>query len=153
MKNNRFKLTPAVYLILKQGDNVLLSQRANTGYQDGNYSLVAGHLEGNELATEAMIREAKEEANIDITSSDLTFAHVSHRLNRGQENQERIDLFFVAEKWKGKVKNNEPNKCSDLSWFDIHNLPSNMLPLIRNVLKDVASDISYSEYLTEPIDE
>jgi 8-oxo-dGTP pyrophosphatase MutT (NUDIX family) len=66
----RFKLIPAVYLILRRNDEVLLLRRANTGYQDGKYSLIAGHLDGDELATEGMIREAKEEAGIVIVKED-----------------------------------------------------------------------------------
>lgn len=34
-------LIPASYLILKQGNKILLSRRENTGYEDGNYSLVS----------------------------------------------------------------------------------------------------------------
>lgn len=40
----RFKVVPAVYLVLRRGEGVLLLRRANTGYQDGKYSLIAGHL-------------------------------------------------------------------------------------------------------------
>jgi 8-oxo-dGTP diphosphatase len=64
---HRFKRIPAVYLILRRDSQVLLLKRANTGYQDGKYSLIAGHLEGDELATEATAREAKEEAGISVT--------------------------------------------------------------------------------------
>ena len=73
----RFKLIPAVYLLLRQDDKILLLRRANTGYQDGNYSLIAGHLDGDELATEGIIREAKEEAGITISKADLNFVHVA----------------------------------------------------------------------------
>lgn len=90
----RFKLITAVYLVLRKGDRVLLSQRANTGYQDGMYGLVSGHLDGDELSTEAMVREAKEEIEIEINSSDLKFVHIAHRLNRNQPGYEMFDLFF-----------------------------------------------------------
>lgn len=38
MSKDRFKLIPAVYLLLRQDNEVLLLRRANTGYQDGKYS-------------------------------------------------------------------------------------------------------------------
>lgn len=147
----RFKLIPAVYLLLRQNDEVLLLRRANTGYQDGKYSLIAGHLDGDELATTGIIREAKEEAGISIAESDLHFVHVAHRLTRGKIGQERIDLFFECSKWEGNVKNNEPNKCDDLSWFTLSNLPSETLPLIRIVLRSVTAGVSFSEHTVEPI--
>jgi len=36
-----FKLISTVYLLLRRDDELLLLRRANTGYQDGRYSLVA----------------------------------------------------------------------------------------------------------------
>lgn len=140
-----------MYVLLRDGDKVLLSRRANTGYQDGMYSVVAGHVEGDELATNAMVREAREEAGIKIEPSDLRLVHMAHRLGRGQIGEERIDLFFECTKWNGEIMNMEPEKCDDLSWFDVHDLPDTMLPFVRNVIMDIQSGIVFSEYETEPV--
>ena len=147
----RFKLIPAVYLVLRRNNDVLLLRRANTGYQDGKYSLIAGHLDGDELGTDAIAREAKEEAGIVIDTKKLKFVHIVHRLSRNQLGQERIDLFYELWEWKGGVTNKEPEKCDDLSWHNLDNLPENMLPLIKHVLQDISSKVYYSEYVEEPI--
>jgi len=147
--NERFKLIPAVYLLLRKEDKVLLLQRANTGYQDGKYSVVAGHMDGDELGTAAIIREAKEEAGIDLKPEDLKFVHLVHRLNR-ETGDERMDVFYEAFNWSGEITNIEPYKCSDLSWFSLDALPENMIPLIRNVLNRVKGGEYYSEYEVEP---
>jgi len=147
---DRFKLIPSVYLLLRSKGKILLLRRANTGYQDGTYSLIAGHLDGDELGTEGMIREAKEEAGITVLAKDLKLVHTAHRLSRNQVGQERVDLFFEATKWEGKIVNNEPEKCDDLSWFDVDNPPHQMLPFIRLVIEDVENGINYSEYTEEP---
>lgn len=152
MTKERFKLIPAVYLVLRKDNKVLLLRRANTGYQDGKYGLIAGHLDGDELGTAAMVREAKEEAGIDIDPNKLKFVHIAHRLSRNEVGQERVDLFYELREWRGKITNTEPEKCDDLSWFDIDSLPDNMLPFVKHVLNDVNSGINYSEYLTEPDD-
>src|SRR6266568_3972653 len=102
------------------------------------------------LATDAIAREAKEEAGITVNPKDLKFVHVAHRLSRNQAGQERIDLFYELSNWQGEITNSEPEKCDDLSWFNINGLPDNMLPLIKLVLEDVAKGISYSEYVEEP---
>ena len=146
---NRFKLIPAVYLILRRNNEVLLLQRANTGYQDGKYSVIAGHMDGNELGTAAIIREAKEEAGIDLAPEALKFVHLVHRLNKGS-GDERIDIFYEAYGWSGEVLNAEPHKCSDLSWFSLDQLPDDTIPLIRNVLNSVNANRHYSEYELEP---
>jgi len=151
MNEERFKLLTGVYLILRRGDEVLLLRRANTGYQDGKYSLVAGHLDGDELATVAMAREAKEEAGITIDPKELKLVHTDHRLRRGEPGQERIELFFEASKWEGEIVNNEPHKHDDLSWHPINNLPTETIAYIRNALTRVSQGITFSEYEIEPV--
>lgn len=148
---DRFKLIPAVYLVLRRGNEVLLLRRANTGYQDGNYSVIAGHLDGDELAADGMVREAKEEAGITIDPKSLKLVHTGHRLSRNEVGQERIDLFFEATQWQGEVTNAEPDKCDDLSWYSLDNLPDNMLPFVKLVLIDIAHGVNYSEYTEEPV--
>ena len=110
VQKQRFKLIPCVFLILRRGDEVLLSRRINTGYQDGKFGVVAGHVEGDELATHALAREALEEAGIAVRPEDLRFVHVAHRLSRGEVGQERLDLFYEASVWQGEVTNQEPEK-------------------------------------------
>ena len=81
--SERFKLTSAVYLILRKENEVLLLQRANSTYHNNMYGLVAGHVDGNELGSSAMIREAKEEAGIELKPENLRFVHLVHTLKRG----------------------------------------------------------------------
>ena len=108
-------------------------RRFQTGWEDGNYSVVAGKVEGGESALLAMVREAKEEADINIDPSDLTCGHTMHRRNPCGE--EWIDFFFLCSRWEGVVRNTEPHKCDDLSWFPRQNLPSNTIPYIRAAIE------------------
>ncbi|MBI2327315.1 NUDIX domain-containing protein [Candidatus Curtissbacteria bacterium] len=89
---SRFKLIPAVFLILARNNKILLLRRFNTGWEDGNYTLVSGHLNGDESATVAICREAKEEADLIINPNDLEIVHVMHRKTDSVEN-ERIDFY------------------------------------------------------------
>lgn len=139
----RFKLIPAVYLFLVDGENILLLRRFNTGYEDGNYSLVAGHADGKETMTSAMIREAKEEANIVLDCNKLDLALTMHRWCGDHE---RVDLFFVADKWEGDVQNMEPNKCDDFSWFPLKQLSGNIIPYIRTAINCYMKGDKYCEF-------
>lgn len=148
MPKQRFKLIPACYLVLFKDGRTLLSRRANTGYEDGNYSLVAGHLDGQETFRQAMVREAKEEAGIILNSSDLKVAHVMHRfaVPNVPALRERIDVFLKADEWEGEPQNMEPHKCDDLRWFSLGNLPKNVIPCIGQALECIKNNIFYSEF-------
>ena len=44
----------AVYLLLIRDGQILLLRRYNTGYEDGNYGVIAGHVERDERVTTAL---------------------------------------------------------------------------------------------------
>jgi len=76
----RFTFVAAVHLFLVGTDGaVLLLRRCNTGYEDGNWSVVAGHLDGSEEVKTAAIREAREEVGVTIDPADLAIVGVMHR--------------------------------------------------------------------------
>jgi 8-oxo-dGTP pyrophosphatase MutT (NUDIX family) len=117
---------PASYLFLMRGDKVLLLQRANTGYGDGSYGVIAGHVDKGESFTDAMIREANEEAGILLDRDKIKIAHIQHKKSES-DGSERVDAYFVATERNGEIQNKEPHKCSDLLWFPIDDLPENMI--------------------------
>ena len=136
---------PAVYLLLEQNGKILIGRRCNTGYQDGNYNLPSGHVENGELPKAATIREAKEEINIDLTEEDIEFVHVSYRPPH-DETGNRVDLFFHATRWSGKLMNAEPHKCDDLRWVHPRDLPANMTPHVAAIIGYIWDGIRYSEF-------
>ncbi len=144
----RFKITPAVYLVLIRDQRILLLRRYNTGHYDGHYSFVAGHLEGGETVRRAMVREAREEAGLEINADDLEVVHVMNRISQSnpEYKNERIDVFLKTEKWAGEPKNREPDKCDDLAWFDLDNLPENVIPYIKQVIDCLDKNLLYSEW-------
>lgn len=146
MANGRHKIIPASYLVLFKDNKVLMLRRFNTGYEDGNYSLPAGHVEENETFTQCVIREAKEEIGVSVDSKNLQVVHVMQRDSKTEKDNERIDTFLKAEIWSGEIKNTEPNKCDDLSWFDLDNLPDNTIPYIKQALENIREDIFYSQF-------
>ncbi len=137
----RFRPKSAAYLMLMKDNQILLSRRFNTGWMDGMYSLISGHLDGNESVNEAMIREAFEEAVIIVKSEDLIPATVIHRKS---PDEEYIDFFFVITKWQGEVVIGEPNKCDEMSWFSLDHLPDNILPYIKEALYNFENKIAFS---------
>lgn len=145
---NRATLVGAVHLILlNPSDELLLTRRANTGYEDGNYSVPAGHIDPGESATDAMIREASEEIGITLHQTSLALAHVMHRRSVGHDctNSERVDFWFTAAFWDGEPVNREPHKCDDMTWRPMNRLPANVVRYVRRALEYVQSGVTYSE--------
>jgi 8-oxo-dGTP pyrophosphatase MutT (NUDIX family) len=65
----------AAHLLLRREDgSILMIRRANTGYQDGKWSVPAGHVDPDESATDALVREALEELDIKLDRSSVVFA-------------------------------------------------------------------------------
>jgi ADP-ribose pyrophosphatase YjhB (NUDIX family) len=137
----RFKLVPETHLLLVRDDRILLLRRCNTGYEDGKYSVIAGHMDGAETARAAICREALEEAGIELTPDDLAFAQVVHRADR----DERVSFFFSAERWRGEPRNLEPHKADDFRWFPLERLPDDMVPYVRGAIERWRAGALYGE--------
>lgn len=139
----KFKLIPEAHVFLMNGnDEVLLLRRFNTGFEDGKYSVIAGHIDGNEEVRAAAIREAREEAGIEIRPEDIEVVGVMHR----KSEEERVGFFLAATRWHGHVVNAEPHRCDDLSWHSVHNLPDNMVPYVRRALENYLKGRFYDSY-------
>lgn len=141
--STRFTYIGSAYLFLIKDNQILLQRRFNTGFEDGNYGVPAGHLDGGETAREGCAREIREEIGVTIKPEDLTVVHVMHRK---AAKDERIDFFMAATVFEGEIINNEPNKCDDLSWFPLDNLPENMVQYVRVALDHYRQENTYSEY-------
>jgi 8-oxo-dGTP diphosphatase len=143
MPTGYFRFIAAVHLFLIRNDAVLLLRRANTGYADGQYSVIAGHLNGDEQVVTAAIREANEEAGVVIDPSDIEVVGVMHRK---LDDHERIDFFLTASRWRGEVLNREPDKCDDLSWFSLEDLPDNVVPYVLRAIANYRAGVRFDSF-------
>ena len=90
-KPERFRVVPAAYVLLRQGDDVLLQLRQNTGYRDGFWAAAAaGHVEAEESVVEAAMREAAEEIGVVISAADLRPLCAMHRTHGNHRRSHRI---------------------------------------------------------------
>ena len=139
----KFGLIPDAHIFLmNDSDEILLLRRCNTGYEDGKYSVIAGHLDGCEEVRTAAIREAREEGGIEIRLSDIEVVGVMHK----NVEEERVSFFLAASRWQGDVINMEPDRCDDLSWHSVHDLPPNMVPYVRQALENFLNGRFYSSW-------
>lgn len=127
------KFRSAVHLFFfNQQGRTLLSLRCNTGYMDGWYSVVAGHIEPGETIEQASMREAREEIGVELAPEEIEVVGVMHR----RDGEERIDFFIHVHTWRGQPANQEPEKCDCIDWFSPDDLPENTVPYVRRALQN-----------------
>jgi 8-oxo-dGTP diphosphatase len=131
-----------IHLLFIRENQILLARRFNTGYRDGEYSVPAGHLDGNETVIAAGMREAKEEVGVEVEAGDMTFSSVMHRI----EGDERVDFFVQVHMWQGGIVNAEPEKCDDLRWVNLNELPENTIPYVRRAISNHLNGITFDEF-------
>lgn len=141
MTPERFTLRAAVFLLAIKDNQTLLLRRRNTGWRDGYFDLVAGHIDGNESLIDALIREAKEEVGLVIAPEDVKFVHLSHT----QFDNEYFTVFFEVTKWVGEPKIMEPHHADRLQWFPLDDLPENLTPSSALGLAGYQKHTLYSE--------
>lgn len=105
--------SPAVIMLITRGDEVLLGRSAR--FPEGMYSTLAGFVDPGESAEDAVRREIREEAGIEITeprwfgSQSWAFPH-------------SLMLGFTAEWAAGEIEP-DMDELEDLQWFTRDALP------------------------------
>ena len=110
-------------------------------------ALPAGHVDEGENVYDAAIREAREELSITITKQDIIDTFVVNRRNKSLPPY--FDVYFEISSYKGQIKINEPEKCSELKWVDINNLPNDMIDFEIDAIKKRQRKITFSTIDTD----
>ena len=126
----RAKLPVVAHVFLLREGRVLLARRAGTGFEDGSFGPVGGHLDGGEPATAAAARECVEEIGVELEPDDLTFAGITHY---GSPPGEGIDLFFTATRWVGEPR--PLADCNELRWCRPDDLPDPTPRFVRRAVE------------------
>jgi mutator protein MutT len=136
-----YKQQVIVRVILRDGDKILLMKKHKR--KDNRHSLPGGRVEVGEALKAALIRETMEEIGVQIQPKNLRLVHlVSSRDRRASY----VHIYFAAQKWKGEIRNLEPEKCDSLHWVDISQLPDNFLPPNGMAIRKYLNNILYSEF-------
>ena len=105
-------------IILNDKNQILLSRRINR-FGEGTYCLIGGKLKNGETFEECAIRELKEEADLEVKQEDLEVINISTTIT----NITFLQIALLVKKYKGIPKIMEANKCDDMQFFDLDNLP------------------------------
>jgi len=124
MKEN-FK--SSVHMLIMDGEKVLIQKRKGTKLWPSYYALPAGHIDKGENQYDALVREAKEELDIILDTNDVINEYVVLRRNYFKIDNKvlepYIDYYFEIIKYQGIPNIVEKDKCDELLWVDVNNLP------------------------------
>ncbi len=126
----RFTLPVVAHVFLVRGESVLLARRAGTGFEDGKYGPVGGHLEPGEIICQAAVRECEEELGVRLEADALEMLGVTHYTSPTGDG---LDFFFRATRWAGEPTPVEG--CDDLLWCRPDELPETTIPFVRRALE------------------
>ena len=147
-KKERYTIRCAVFLILSKFEDgkeyTLLQKRFHTGLLDGQYDVAcSGHLEPEETLKEAMIRETKEEIGIVVKKENLSYVSTIHAKF---SDAEYLLVSFHASIFDGVPEIREPDKCNELRWVPIHDLPKEIIDTRKMMIEDYLHSNTYQEY-------
>jgi len=111
-----------VNVFVLKDEKLLLGKRKNV-FGAGTWGLIGGHLEPGETMIDAAKREILEETGLEI--KDLIFSNLVN--NCGQE-EHYLQIGFVATEFSGEPYIKEPDRCEELRWFNLNELPKDLFP-------------------------
>ncbi|MFE5677787.1 NUDIX domain-containing protein [Streptomyces erythrochromogenes] len=141
-----------VHLLLRQGDELLMSRRREQPVFPGMWQVPAGLMEDHEPATVAAAREFAEETGAAVDPAHLQLVHLMHHVS-AYGGARRIAFFFATDRWTGAIGNPEPEKCTGWVWHKTSSLPAPLPPYLAVALQHIADGILYSEFAWPTTDE
>lgn len=108
------RISPCIIVLITRGREVLLAQ-GEKHREQGWYSTLAGFIESGESAEQAVLREVKEEVNVELTN-------LQYLNSQAWPFPNQLMLGFQAE-YAGGTIIPAKGEIADAQWFDIDDLP------------------------------
>ncbi len=108
-------------LVINDQNQVLLGKR-KSGYNSGTYGLPGGRVDGDERMVDGAVRELQEETG--LVAKEIKYVGV---VKEWQQTKNFIHFIYVCKAWDGQPETMEPGKCDGWGWYDLDDLPENVL--------------------------
>lgn len=109
-------------IVLNDKNQILMGERKNA-YGAGLFGMPGGRIELKEPLVKAVKRELLEETGLIVKSCE--YIGVARELQKGGN---FIHFGFVVKNIYGVPQNLEPDKCIKWEWFNLDEVPGQMLP-------------------------
>jgi 8-oxo-dGTP diphosphatase len=117
-------------LVVDEAGRALLTLRRRPP-EAGCWSILGGRVEAFEPLERCAMREAREEAGIDVVLEGLLCV-TNHILP--SEGQHWVSPAYLGRIIGGNPHNCEPDKTAEVRWFDATAMPANLTQTARNAL-------------------
>ena len=136
MQKKDLIIVSAVTLVDQDG-RVLISKRPEGKHMSGFWEFPGGKLEIGETPEECLIREIKEEININL--SNFCFSPLTFSLNEYDEFNILL-LLYVCREWEGIILGKEKQELKWVFPKDLYN--KNLLPADKELIPFIRDNIS-----------
>ena len=119
--HRKLQLVVSIALI-DNNDQILISKRPEKKHLSGYWEFPGGKVEKNETPENAIIREVKEELNVDINNkciAPLSFSEFDYK------KFQLLLLLYVCRRWEGEPKSMEQN---EIKWVKANMLRQFKMP-------------------------
>lgn len=112
-------------------DGKLLLRKRMKAPEAGHWNIVGGKVDHMERAEIAARREAEEETGLSI--GPIGYLGITEQLIDA-DRQHWISLLYVTDDTSGDPQLTEPDKLSEIGWFDLDDLPQPLSVFTQTVL-------------------
>jgi len=134
-KNKEEPVRVGLSIIMVREGKVLLGRRLNTETFPNTLAYPGGRMDYGETPEQGIIRETKEECDIDLDPDELSFFNYVNEFFP-EENKHYVNMVFVSTRFKGEPRVMEPNKCESWEWYDPFDLPEDTFINIKDNIKN-----------------
>ncbi len=123
-----------VMILDEKKEKILLMKRGKDSKNEvGYWSKPGGAIEFGETAIESMIREMKEELNIEVDIWGY-LPHTDHIIK--SENEHWVSPNLIGSISKDNPEIMESHKCSEIKWFKLNELPDKLTQTTKEPVED-----------------
>lgn len=124
----------ALCFLIDEDENILLLERKNTWFENGKYCPPGGLVDEGETVEESCVREVHEETGLLVLLEDI---ELIKEFYTDGDSKCWHNHYFKTSVFKGNVKNNEPDRHSNVGWFPLSKLPTNTSKLVYDTIKEL----------------
>jgi ADP-ribose pyrophosphatase YjhB (NUDIX family) len=139
---NQKLIVPSVRAIIEyQNGKILFIEKLT----EGKWSMPAGSIELNESIFECLVREVKEETELDVISAKVIAVYTNPKYgtkNMFGDEYQLFEFLFLVDEWAGLLKQKtEETSCA--RFFDLNEIPPGTNEFWTSFHKDVLMDLRH----------